>query len=360
MNIKQIAKEAGVSVATVSRVLNHPDDVAIGTREKIQKVMDENGYEPNWFARGLNFNVTKTLGLVLPHTLNTYYMEIANGVEEVARQKQYITFICNTEKTAYKEKEYIDQLISRKVDGIILVHSLGLDEEYIKFIEKQNIPVVCIGKSKTKVNWSSVTVDSRAGAVEMLAHLISNGKRNVALLCGEDPEPENMDIVQGYKNVLRANGIEIDENYILDVENSVAGGYIGMRRIMSMPKMLPSAVFATSDYIAYGAMDAIKEAGLRIPEDISLGGYGNDRMTTLMDPKITTVEVPYRKMGIYGARMLFDIIDDRLQKGKNKSRTIDEDGTAKYEKRSPMNIELRTKLRIRKSSGSTERIGEMF
>ena len=123
MNIKQIAKAAGVSVATVSRVLNHPENVAPKTREKIQKIIEDKEYKPNWFAQGLNFNRTKTIGLIIPYILNSTYMEIAKGVEDVALQKGYTTFMCNVEKNSRIESEYIEQLLTRKVDGIILMFS---------------------------------------------------------------------------------------------------------------------------------------------------------------------------------------------------------------------------------------------
>lgn len=341
MNIKQIAKQAGVSVATVSRVLNHPENVAPGTREKIQKIIDEAEYTPNWFAQGLNFNRTKTIGLVLPHNMISAYMEVANGVEEVARQKDYITFICNMDKNPSKEKEYIDQLITRKVDGLILLYST-LDEEYARWIEEENVPTVFIGENKTRENWSSVNVDNRGGAADMTAHLIECGHKRIAILCGNDPEPESESMLQGYKNVLKASGFLVDEKLILHVQNNIEGGYIGMKRLIGgMPK-LPDAVFATSDEIAYGAMDAIKEAGLKIPDDIAIAGFGNDRMSSLMEPKLTTVELPYRKMGIYGARILFDLMSEN-QFGGNVSK-----------------IKLQTKMRVRKSCGHKGRIGEMF
>ena len=144
MNIKQIAKAAGVSVATVSRVLNHPENVAPKTREKIQKIIEDAEYKPNWFAQGLNFNRTKTIGLIIPHILNSTYMEIAKGVEDVALQKGYTTFMCNVEKNSRIESEYIEQLLTRKVDGIILMFSF-LQEENLKAVQQDGVPIVLIG-----------------------------------------------------------------------------------------------------------------------------------------------------------------------------------------------------------------------
>lgn len=346
MNIKEIAKKAGVSVATVSRVLNHPENVAVKTREKIQKIIDEEEYTPNWFAQGLNFNKTKTIGLVIPHTLNSTYMEIANGVEEVARQKGYITFMCNMEGDPELEKEYIDQLVNRKVDGIILLYSLGLDDEYTEWMDELNMPVVTIGESKIKADWDSVKVDCRAAMAEMTAHMLECGHKRLGVLRGTDPDEETKYMLQGFRNVLKASGARVEEKMILDVENTIEGGYIGMKKIIGgMPK-LPDAILATSDEIAYGAMDAIKELGLKIPEDIAVAGFGNDRMSALMEPKLTTVELPYRKMGIYGARVLFDHIDEKQEQKKKKHVA--------------RKIKLQAKSRIRKSCGHEGRIGEMF
>ena len=337
MNIKQIAKTAGVSVATVSRVMNHPETVAPATKAKIEKVMKEAGYKPNWFAQGLNFNTTKTIGIVIPHMLTQSYMEIANGIEEVARMRGYITFMCNVQKDIQTEREYITQLMNRRVDGIILMFS-AMEDEYVKRILKEKIPLVFIGEHKGLPKMSSVRVDCRAGAAEMVAHLIEVGHRSIGFLQGHDPEQEAMQQFNGYRNLLKANGIKVDERLIVKTENSIEGGYIGVKRLIAASA--PEAIYATSDEIAYGAMDALKDSGFRIPQDIAVVGFGNDRMSNLIEPKLTTVELPLRKMGIYGARILFDKIS----------------GEATEERQ----IVLRSRMRIRKSCGHKERIGEMF
>lgn len=337
MNIKQIAKAAGVSVATVSRVMNHPETVAPATREKIERVMKDAGYTPNWFAQGLNFNKTKTIGIVIPHMLHTSYMEVAGGVEEVARMKGYITFMCNVEKDPKMEREYISQLITRRVDGIILMFS-SLEEQILTRIEKENVPVVLIGEHQENSRASSVKVDCRAGAAEMTAHLLEVGHRSIAFLMGGDPQQETREMLIGFKNVLKANGLEADDELIIHTENSIEAGYISGKKLIS--RGLPDAVFATSDEIAYGALDAFRDSGYRIPDDVAVTGFGNNRMSNLIEPKLTTVELPFRKMGIYGARILFDMID----------------GDMKEERR----ILLRPRMRVRKSCGHKERIGEMF
>lgn len=337
MNIKQIAKAAGVSVATVSRVMNHPETVAPATREKIERVMKEAEYTPNWFAQGLNFNKTKTIGIVVPHMLHSSYMEIAGGVEEVARMKDYITFMCSAEKDPRMEQEYITQLITRRVDGIILLFST-LDEQHLKQISQEKIPIVLIGEHQENTSANSVKVDCRTGAAEMIAHLIEVGHRSIAFLCGNDPEQETREMMLGYRNILKANGIKVDEKLTLGTENTIEGGYISTKRLIS--QHIPDAIFATSDEIAYGAIDALKDSGYSVPDDVAVTGFGNNRMSNLIEPKLTTVELPLRKMGIYAARILFDLISGETNEERH--------------------ILLRSRMRVRKSCGHKERIGEMF
>ena len=347
MNIKQIAKVAGVSVATVSRVINHPENVAPKTRDKILKIMEEEEYKPNWFAQGLNFNKTKTIGLVIPHMLNTMYMEIAKGVEDVAQQKGYITFMCNVEKSQELEKNYIEHLLTRRVDGIILMFS-SLDEKYIKSVEEQGVPVVLIGEDKCAESFNAVKVDCRLGAENMVSKLIESGHESIGILYGNDPWQESLDMLEGYKNVLKNNGFKISEEYIKSVENTIEGGYLGAKKMMAAGA--PRAIFTTSDEIAYGAMDAIKDCDLKVPDDIAVAGFGNARMSNLVEPKLTTVELPFHKMGVYGARLLFDLIEAE-DKDEAESAAVQAE---------PRKIILQTKLKIRKSCGHKERIGEMF
>ena len=340
MNIKQIAKAAGVSVATVSRVLNHPENVAPKTREKIQKIIEDKEYKPNWFAQGLNFNRTKTIGLIIPYILNSTYMEIAKGVEDVALQKGYTTFMCNVEKNSRIESEYIEQLLTRKVDGIILMFSF-LQEENLKAVQEDGVPIVLIGENKDITGFNSVRVDCKAGAKGMIRNFIEYGHKTIGILYGNDPEQESRDMLEGYREVLEENGIAIEEKYIKAVDNTIEGGYLGAKKMVADGP--PQAIFATSDEIAYGAMDAIKDLGMKVPDDVAVAGFGNARMSNLVEPKLTTVELPFHKMGIYGARLLFDLIDDEDKINEK-----------------PRQITLQTKQRIRKSCGHKERIGEMF
>lgn len=341
MNIRHIAKKAGVSVATVSRVLNHPENVAPATKEKIESIIAESEYIPNWFARGLNFNKTATIGLVIPHILNSEHMEIIKGAEDVAHQKDYTSLLCNVENDIAKERKYIDNLIKRRVDGILLISSL-LSEKDIKAIIDQGIPVVHVGE----VLWDKivpvVSIDSKEAAYNATKHLLESGAERIGILYGTTPSVENGRKIKGYEKALKEEKINLREEYKIQVEDTIEGGYLGAKKFMDLQDP-PKAIFATSDLLAFGVMDAMKDSKVKIPDQIALVGFGNIRMSNLVEPKLTTIEKPLHKMGVVGARLLFDLIEGKAEESKEVK-----------------NIRLQSKLKIRKSCGHKERIGEMF
>jgi DNA-binding LacI/PurR family transcriptional regulator len=347
MNIKQIAKQAGVSVATVSRVLNHPESVAPATKEKIERIMSEVEYTPNWFARGLNFNKTKTIGLMIPHILNPANMEIVKGVEDVAHQKDYTTFMCNVENDAEKERRYADSLIHRKVDGIILIAS-HLEALEIENIYNQGVPVVMIGENKGKPNVPVVRIDCQQAAYKAVTYLIETGHNKIAILYGKTPEIENRRKIAGYEQALEKEGIDKNPMYIISTENTIEGGYLGAKKFIEM-KERPEAILATSDLIAFGVIDAMKDNNILMPDQISIMGFDNIRMSNMVEPKLTTVEKPLHKMGVVGARLLFDIIE-----------SMGEMNEEHCDLQRAKEIQLQSKLKIRKSCGHTERLQEMF
>lgn len=341
MNIRHIAKKAGVSVATVSRVLNHPESVAPATREKIESIIAETEYIPNWFARGLNFNKTATIGLVIPHILNSEHMEIVKGAEDVAHQKDYTSLLCNVENDVSKEKKYIDNLIKRRVDGILLISSL-LSEKDINAIKDQGIPVVHIGEVLWDKSLPVVSIDSKEAAYTATKHLMESGQTKIGILYGFTPAVENGRKIKGYEKALKEEKIPVREEYKIQVEDNIEGGYLGAKKFMDLPEP-PTAIFATSDLLAFGVMDAMKDNNILIPDQVSLVGFGNIRMSNLVEPKLTTIEKPLHKMGVVGARLLFDMIESKSELPQEVKK-----------------IQLQSKLKIRKSCGHKERIGEMF
>lgn len=343
MNIKEIAKKAGVSVATVSRVLNHPENVAPNTKKRILQVIEDSGYTPNWFARGLNFNRTSTIGLLIPDILNPGYMEIAKGVEDVAHQKEYTTLLCNCENALDKERKYIDTLLKRKVDGIVLVSSL-LQYEDVQNIKNQKIPMVFIGENNDLDSETSVVrIDYESAAYKAVKHLIENGYQEIAMIYSRNPQQENAAKLVGYRKALAEEHITVPSQYVSEVGSSLEEGYIAVKKLLDSAKP-PQAFFTSSDILAMGAIEAMKDYEIQIPEQVAIIGFDNIQMSNLIEPKLTTVDKPKHKMGVVGARLLFDMID-------NKEEEVSV---------TPHEILLQSKLKIRKSCGHRERIGEMF
>ncbi len=341
MNIKEIARQAGVSVATVSRVLNHPETVAPKTRARILALMEQMDYKPNWFARGLNFNKTDTIALLIPNIMNPAYVEIAEGVESVANQKGYTVLLCITEGEDIKERKYIQTLIDRHIDGVILVSSL-LNSDELDHLKQQGVAVVLIGENSSNSSEPMVRIDCCAAAYEAVQHLLNCGHKDIALVYGKAPEMENKRKIEGYCNALKEAGIPLRESYLIPEENTIEGGYVATRKLLAL-KNRPRAIFTTSDLLAFGVIDALRDAELCIPEDVAVMGFDNIRMSSLMVPKLSTVAKPLHKMGLSGARLLLDVIESR----RNGDMAMKD-------------IVLQSKLKIRKSCGHKERIKEIF
>lgn len=307
MNIRDVAKRAGVSVATVSRVLNHPDQVTEKTRNHIHEIMKEMDYTPNWFARGLNLNRTGLIALMVPNIINPIYTEIAKGVEEIAHSKGYSTFLCNSEDSIKKESDYIEMLTHRKVDGLIFIGG-HLDPTLMERIEKNQLPAVMIGSIQGDWKFSQVYSDFFDGAQKATGHLIESGIKNIAHISGDLRFIESQEKLKGYKAALENAGLTWEDQWIISGDDSIEGGYLAAKRLLRLDK-IPEAIFVANDWMAFGAMDAIKTEGLKIPNDIAIVGFDNNRMSALMDPKLTTIQLPAYRMGLTACRLLFDEIE---------------------------------------------------
>jgi DNA-binding LacI/PurR family transcriptional regulator len=268
-------------------------------------------------------------------------MEIAKGVEDVSHQKNCNTLLCNGENAIEKERKYVDILIKRRVDGIVLVSSL-LESDNIENITKQGIPVVLIGENRGDIKGIPIVrIDCEGASYKAVRHLIDIGYKDIAIIYGSTPEKENKRKVDGYRQALAEEGITEREEYLQEAPNTIEGGYIAGKRLNDL-KHRPRAIFTSSDLLAFGAIDAMKDHGVKVPEEVAFVGFDNIRMSNLIEPKLTTVEKPMHKMGVVGARLLFDIIDTKGEDITNRE------------------ILLQSKLKIRKSCGHKERIGEIF
>lgn len=339
VNIKAVADKAGVSVATVSRVMNHPELVTEDTREHILSVMKKMNYTPNWFARNIQSTRTGMIGLLVHDFLDTSNMEIAKGVEAIAHQKGYHVMLCNTEFNPVKEKEYIDTLIERKIDGLILT-STTLRNSDLDKLKQKGANYVLVGKNKNINRQNIVYTDYRTATEEAIRYLITMGRNRIGLVLGEYPKPEVEEKLEGYKRALRDGNLPFDEHLVYEGENSLEGGFLAASKILE-DRTEMDAIFASTDQMALGVMDKLKSAGVRIPEDIALIGFDDLRIGALVEPKLTTISKPTYRMGLMAARLLFDIIEG--------------DGNGEAQE-----IALQSKLKIRRSCGNKGRLKEIW
>jgi LacI family transcriptional regulator len=339
-NIRKVAQLAGVSVATVSRVLNHPERVSEKTKKRVLSVMEEMDFFPNPLARGLNLKRTNTIALIIPDIQNPLYTEIARGVESIAHRNGNNLLLCNTEKDVEKEKSYVRMLIEKKIDGVILAYT-GLKDRDFKDITDRDINLLLCGMNVNNEQISSVYSDFREGARLAIEHLIKLGYRRIACVTGSDRYIENREKVAGYLEKMKAANLPVYPHYLIHGDDDINSGYLSALKVQKLdPK--PEALFICNDLMAIGAIHSLQKAGVRVPDEMSVIGYDNIAMGSFIEPKLTTISWPVYKMGVIAARILMDEINT-------------EPGEVRVQR-----VLLKPKLKIRQSCGHGDRVSEIF
>ncbi len=339
-NIRKISELAGVSVATVSRVLNNPSTVSEETRNRVIQVIEEMNYVPNSIARSLTTNRTSTIGLIIPNILNPLYPSIAKGVEDVFYKKGYNILLSNTEYDAKREKACIEMLLSKKVDGLIICSSALKNTEF-NIITKQKVPFVLLGDYVEDSDINVVYTDYLLGAYMATTHLIKAGYKTIAHISGPMNRRVSIEKLEGYKKALCESGYKYDDEYVITGNNQIDGGHLALKKILKK-KGKPDAIFVANDLMALGAIEAIKVAGYTVPGDIAVVGFDDIDVASLVEPKLTTITHPVYRMGLTAARLLLDnVLTEEEECFKQK-------------------IFIQPMLKVRKSCGYDNRIEEIF
>lgn len=294
--IKDIARETGVSYATVSRGLTGKPGVKEETRLLILEKAKQMGYEPNGIARGLVLKQTNTLALIIPDITNPFYPEIARGVEDAASQLGYNIFLCNTNYEIEKEKEYLRVLKERRVDGLILC-----SEQHNEI--QLDIPTVLLNRISSNNNYSCIEVDNIKGGYIATKHLLEAGYKKIAFIGGTISSFSNINRTEGYKKALNEFKVEIDESMILNGGFRRENGYELMQRIMKSGN-IPDAVFASNDVLALGVLQCAQEYGLKIPEDFGVVGFDDIAYAKIPQVQLTTIAQPKYEIGKYAIDIL--------------------------------------------------------
>ena len=303
VTIYDVAREAGVSMATVSRVVNNNPNVKPQTRKKVYEAIERLGYRPNAVARGLASKKTTTVGGVIPDIANAIFAEVARGIEDIANMYHYNIILCNADKRKEKEIRVINTLLEKQVDGLLFMGG-AVTDEHLQAFSTSNVPIVLCATTDEKGTMPSVDIDHEAAAFDAVNKLISEGHRRIAMISGTLQDPANgYARYQGYKRALEQAGLAVDEAYVRVGNYKYESGIEAMQYFLGLPER-PTAVFAATDEMAIGAIHSIQDAGLKVPDDISVISVDNIRMASMVRPQLTTVAQPMYDIGAVSMRLL--------------------------------------------------------
>ncbi len=303
--IQEVAKMAGVSVATVSRVLNHSEAVSSTTRDKVQAVINQLNYQPNLLGRNLRRSETRMILVLLQNMSNSFYSKVVKGMEDVAHNNGYNVLICNTNTDTELENVYLDFLKNKLVDGVIFT-SPAMDKDDFNQLAKC-YPVVLCNENKPGIEAPVITIDNEAAGYEAANHLIRLGHEKIGMISVNAVCSSNARI-QGYKRAIIEAGLEVNDGYIVNQTFSYKGGIRGIKQLFDLREP-PTAVFCISDIIAVGAIKELKRKGLNVPQDVAVIGFDNNSIAPMYEPSITTIAQPRYDIG----RKAMEIMLQRIQ-----------------------------------------------
>ena len=316
-SIKDVAREAGVSIATVSRVLNDIDVVNEETKKRVLDAIKKLGYRPNIVARSLKTQRTKTIGILIPDISSQVYPEVVRGAEDVANIYDYNVILCNSDFDLDKEKEYLRVLKEKMVDGVIYMSS-SLNEEILDLINELTINTVLVETKDKDGVLPSVTIDNVKAAYDSTKHLIDKGCKKIAFI-GTNKENENENAwskrFDGYVKALTDAGLEVNEDLMYFNNLKVSSGALGVEEILSKDKEIDGIVCA-SDEIAMGAINKLREKEISVPNQVKVVGFNDIYSASIFYPSITTVSQPMYDMGSVAMRMLIKLLNNKtLEQG---------------------------------------------
>lgn len=320
--IKDVAREARVSTGTVSKVIN--GDLTV-KEENYQRVMDtikKLNYRPNLVARTLKTQISKSIGLIIPDITNPYYPELARGVEDIARGLGFTVFLCNADRNVSKEKEYLDALINKNVDGIILVKPQTELKDLCEF-KKYSELVIVDAEEEFKKHFDVLDINDSLGSKMAMNLLLDYGHRKIAFISGLLESESSRLRYSSYKKALSENNIELDERFVKQGDYGWYSGYSATIELLELENR-PTAIFASNDIMALGAIKALEERGIKVPAGMSIIGYDDISMASYSTPRLTTIRQPNYETGKVCAEMLIKRIENPHKENlPNISKTID-------------------------------------
>ncbi len=321
-NIKELAKWLNLSATTVSRVLNGKGEdfrISKSTQKRIFDAAREHNYSPNMIARGLKLEKTQTIGLIIPDIANPYFASIAKTIEVELRKRNYSLILCDSMDDCKLEKELLTLLINRKVDGILLT-PVGFESNYIEEYQNRGMTIVLVDRCFHDKQIPYITTDNYEGGKMAAEYLISMGHQRIACIQGIRGISANNDRMKGFAEFLKNHNITLSEQLMPGNNFGADNGYESTKMLMSLNNP-PTAIFTLGNYISLGAMRALKEIGLKVPQNVSLISFDEQVYSAFLATPMTTIEQQLDEISRIAVQVLYDSISDKT-KSQNVSITV--------------------------------------
>jgi LacI family transcriptional regulator, galactose operon repressor len=318
VTIRDVAREAGVSAMTVSRVINGAASVDPATRARVEQAIGRLGYVPSRLARGLSARRTGTLALIVPDVANPFFTLIVRGAEDVARRAGYRLLLCDTRSDLELEREVIEEMIAHRVEGILIAPVGDRSRDHLRRLTRFGVPFALVDRTVSGIDADTVLGDSAAGARQLVDHLISLGHRRIGMIVESEAVSTARDRRRGYEAALGAAGLDAAPELVAVTTVDPEGGRRGMHTLLELDRP-PTAVFTVNNLVALGAIEAVRAAGLEVPDDVALVCFDDIEYASRLHPFLTVMEQPAETFGTLGTQLLLERIDGR---GPGHARTV--------------------------------------
>jgi LacI family transcriptional regulator len=317
--LHDVARRAGVSAMTVSRVVNGTGGVRADTQRRVEDAIRELGYVPNRLARGLITHESRTIGLIVPDVGNPFFAPVVRGAELAARRSGYRVLLCNSEGNLRLEREYIQDLLAHRIEGLLLAPAADRTRLALLPLLGRDFPLVLIDRWLPDVDCDLVISDCVAGARRLVAHLIGLGHRRIAHFTDSEEVSTGRDRLEGYRQALEAAGIGYSDELVFPTTTDRIGGYRAAQQMLAH-EPLPTAIFAVNNMTAVGAVQALRERGLAVPRDMGLVCFDDVEHLAVLSPFLTVVDQPAETFGSLGAQLLLERISGKA--GRRSRRIV--------------------------------------
>lgn len=318
ITLRDVGKRAGVSAMTVSRVINGRHGVDAETQRRVEEAIAALDYVPNRIARGLISRKTATIGLIVPDVVNPFFAPVVRGAETAARRAGYRVLLCNSEGDLRLEREYIEDLVSHRVEGLLLAPVSDHSFHGVFPLLRGGFPLVLLDRALPDSDCDVVVSDSASGARRLVEHLIAVGHRDIAHLTDADDTSTGRERLRGYQEALGAAGIGYREELVFRTTVDQIGGYRATQQVLALDP-LPTAIFTVNNMTVVGAMQALRERGLAVPRDMGLVCFDDVEHLAVLSPFLTVIDQPAETLGSLGAQLLLERI---AGKAGSRSRRI--------------------------------------